>query len=94
VGIDAHVDVDVGQQLQFVVVDFAEQFADATRARATTCLGDHLGFAHPGAVGQSVPGDAHGLAGFQAAKLGLVDEGAHANFMEIGISASSSPTFT
>jgi len=33
---------------------------------------------------QSVPGDAHGFARLEAAELGLVDEGAHTDFVEVG----------
>src|SRR5258708_30149558 len=84
VRIDAHIDIYVGQQLQFIVVDLAEQLADAARLACHHLLWNYLRFAHPSAIRQRVPGDLDRLARFEAAELGLVDKGTHPDLVEVG----------
>src|SRR5262249_49569772 len=67
--IDAHIDVYVGQQLEFVVVYRAEQLADAARASRDDLLGYGFGSAIPDAIWKRVPRDAHGLVGSERAEF-------------------------
>src|ERR1700723_1562212 len=82
--IDAHIDVYVGQQFEFVVIDGTEQFADAARAARDDLLRHGFGAAVPDAIRKRIPSDAHGLIGSERADFRLVDERADADLAEIG----------
>src|SRR5579859_1291122 len=80
---DPHIDINIWQQLQFIVVYGAKQFADAARPAWHDLLWNHLGLSVPGAVRKSVPCDAYRLIWFKTAKLRFVHKRPHTNLVQI-----------
>lgn len=80
---DEGVDVGAGEEFGAGVVDEAGDFADLAGVERDDLGGRLVDHAFPFAVGESVPGDANGESGADAAELGFVDVDDHFDAIDL-----------